>query len=256
MKQASTARPIALILVMISMASVQVLAPWGLSAASATTSPVIDSYVQVNSVVVNSDRSITVKYRLKKSVRSQVNLALQWKYPAAARNSASYSRTSITGAAGNRTVRLAATRATPMVVRVQFSIARPNEQKDILRLVTPGKRTTGKTISRAEATGTAIAFNAPGVVLTYVPQSRVIRAVGAAVLGWTLWQDVRMANGAALRGCPRVVAGNYVQHITWTEQKGEYAVFKLRTRMWAKTVDFKRGARPFCDLTYAVGQYR
>ncbi|ROR95853.1 hypothetical protein EDD28_0416 [Salana multivorans] len=240
---------------LVSLVLAAVVVPAALVPASAA-SPVLDTYISVTSVKVNGNRSITVAFNVKRDIPSQVGITVSWKYANASRSNASHGLTSITGKAGPRTVTLSPPPASPMLVRVVFALARPSESLERHVLIDPGMRTTTTVVSPGLAAANAVAQHIPGAILTFAPQGRAVRFVGALVLGWSVFSDVRTTLTGRTNACPKMEKGQVVQTTTWvTSAGGLGAQYNVRTKVWKDAVSRDRGVRPLCDVSYVAASW-
>jgi len=117
-------------------------------------------------------------------------------------------------------------------------------------LMAPAAHTTKKTVSAAEAVGTAVVMHVPGIILTFAPQSRWIKAVGATVLGWSVFKDVKSSlTGASSKKCPKLAKGQVITTKSWFTQSGNKVRHHTTTKVWTNTSNYKKGNTPACTVS-------
>jgi len=234
-------------------------APTTLRAEASST--IIDSYIDVTSVVLNSDRTITVDFDVKRAIPSSgpMSFRLCWMYASAARNSSERSSKNLVGlAAGSYTRTLTGVPATIMTLRVMFKLTLPsvNEDRTSIRLVSPGLQTHSHLVSSAEAAGNALVKNLFGAYLTFAPQGRAVRFAGALLWGWQVFSDVKESQTGVTDTCPHLTAGQYMILTEWRTTNALDVQYRVRARVWSSKPSYSAGDSPLCNVSWIAATYR
>lgn len=227
------------------------------AASAAGTTTLIDSYVTVNAVTVNTDRSISVTYTKKKTVPSQANLKVAWYLPKAARDSTAHQAKYISGGAGKETVKFTGVPAQVMPVRVAFTLNLPqnNEEEDFYRLVAPGSTTNTITVTPQLLAANVIGSKVPALVLSFAPSSRVLKVVGRAALGWGIYTSFTDAFDLGAKGCPAMKVDQVIQQTSSTRLSGDTVKANLNTKIWVNDAAKKAGKAPLCNVDSTLASY-
>lgn len=227
------------------------------AASAAGSAPIIDGYVTVNAVTVNSDRSVSVTYTKKKAVPSQAGLKVAWYLPKATRDSAAHQAKAVSGGKGKVTVKFTGVPQKIMPVRVAFTLNLPqnNEERNFYRLVAPGSHTNTITVNKKLLTANVIASQVPGVALSFIPQTRIIKIVGYAAMGWGIYSAFADAFDLNKKGCPAMKVGQVIQQTSSTSLSGATVKANLNTKIWTNATAKKQGKKPLCNATVTLASY-
>ncbi|WBL19818.1 hypothetical protein [Citricoccus sp. NR2] len=134
------------------------------------------------------------------------------------------------------------------MVNLEITGVRGVKTLSYTRLVKPGTFTNTRTVSGAEAVAGAISVHVPGAVLTFVPQTRIIRFAGAALLGWTVASEVKSALTGSGGKCPKLSKGQVIRSsVTWS-QRGESVSTARTFQVWHSAKDRNAGKAAACTV--------
>lgn len=243
-------RRLAVLLAMVLAFSVVHVAP----AFSAST--VIDQYIEVVSVTVNSSGTIAVTYKVKQTIPSYVDIKLGWYYPTAYRITARQNGTTITGGPRTSTYSMAVGKKT-LAARVEFSLLTGgggsvySESKTYYRAVAPPTSTDIRTITASEATANVFAPRMASLLATFYPASKVLKVAGAVSLGWSLADGIT-ANVIEPSNCPQLQKGQSHRFDSWWVLNGNTLSQRVQHRVWPTDAARLSGAAPLCNSTYTA----
>ena len=240
--------------VIVSLALVVTLGSLPASAAS----PTIDSFIKVTSVTPTGKDQIVVKLTIKRTLPKQVGLDVSWRLAKAARSNAAYSRKAVYGSKGaKKTYTLTKVNGRITPVRVVFNLAatRSGEQKNYYRRTGPTSHTAAYTVSAKRAVANSLAMAAPGAVLTFAPQGRVIKIAGATLLGWTIFSDVKASVSGKSNSCPKLKKGQYVVQTTRYGLSGSKIKVTANTKMWSSKSAYSAKRKTLCNVSYTLATF-
>lgn len=220
-------------------------------------STTIDSFVAVNSVTVNRDRSVSVNYTKKRTVPAQANLSVAWYYPVASRDSSAHQVRYVSGKPGKVSVKFTGVPTKVMPVRISFKLSLPGllEEKQYFRLIAPAAKTYTTTVTSALLAANVIAAQIPGVALMILPQTRVLKVAGWAFEGWSVYSAFRDAFSLGSKGCPAMKVGQIIQRTGTTSLSGGMVNVNLNLKVWANATVKNQGKPPLCNVTFTVARY-
>ena len=246
-------KPLA-VLVAISLVPVQ-----GLAAEAST--PTLDSFLTVKSVTYKRAKGqprAVVKIKVKRDIPHLATFRVYWKYSLDERDERKWDLRHIKGHKGTRTYSLKIHK-TAQVARivVDLSVQQNYERKVKYRLINPRTHYRRFTVSKKLAVANALAMHVPGVVLTVVPETRVIKVVGATILSWTVFKDVKdSVKGKSSKRCPKLRAGLFVEQKSWYSHSGKTTYINSRTKMWTSKKAFQKQKPALCNVSGRVAAYQ
>lgn len=216
----------------------------GISPATPADAAWIGNLTNITSVVAEpSKKRIRISYENSREIPSQVGISAETGY-AASKRAGSLGRASLSRAKGKHTSYVS-TGNFAQVVSVDITIPRVGT-RTYYRMVTPSRAKSKRVVSSLEAITSAIAPYVAGTVLTYIPQSRLIKVAGATVLGWAIFSDVKASLTASGNTCPKLKVGQVVLTETWFTQSGKSVRQNLKIKMWHNSTDYAKGKASIC----------
>lgn len=222
----------------------------GSYAKAASSTYYMDQYLSISQVAQLSDGRIRVNYQILQSVPTGLSFTIGYEFPSAYRTTSMDCVYSAGTKAGSYVIYLS--KPLPCIatltVRAKMTIMYDtySETKALYSWFNAptGVTITYHTITAAEAVGAVIVSNAPGVILTFVPQTRIIKIVGAAVLSWSVFNNLATSLNLS-SAMPLPVVGQYLKTYTW------YANNKLmeRVQVWTNKAAYDHGDYPISDST-------
>lgn len=217
----------------------------GISPATPADAAWIGNLTNITSVVAEpSAKRIRITYENSREIPSQVGISATTGYGASKR-AGSLGYASLSRAKGKHTSYVS-TGNFAQVVSVDIRIPRVGTST-YYRLMTPSRTTSKRVVSSLEAMTAAISPYVAGTVLTYVPQTRLIKVAGATVLGWSIFSDVKASLTASGNTCPKLKVGQVVHSEIWYTQSGKSVRQNLKFKMWHNSSDYAKGKTPICS---------
>ncbi|MED3909498.1 hypothetical protein P4597_09850 [Peribacillus simplex] len=228
-------------LVFIFMLVVSILMPT--TNAEASTA-VIDQNLKITSVKRNSDGSIKVNYTVKKKAIAGLSIGYEW--PTHYRVSSSYnSYKGINKSKGNHSLTLPKPKINLIgrqLVKIKLS-GRYTEKKSYTYVFNRPSTVKYKThkITKAEAAASfTINDVVPGLALTYLPQTKVIKVAGGAYSSWNTYNGYKSSMNMS-KSFPKPVAGHYYKI---KEYYSSNAKFNVYTEVYTSYESYKKGVKP------------
>lgn len=88
-------------------------------------------------------------------------------------------------------------------------------------------------------------YTIPGAVLTYAPQTKIIKVAGGAFFAWSNYMGITGSLNLS-KGFPMPVKGQYHEITTYYNEKG----LNIRTKIWTNKESYNKKVKPIYDGTY------
>ena len=223
---------------------------------ASAASTILDQYIEVVSVTVNSSGTIAVTYKVKQTIPSYLDIKLGWYYPTAYRNTTRQNGTTITGSPRTSTYSMAVGKRT-MAARVEFSLLAGggggtfSETKTYYRAVAPPTSTDTHIVTASEAAANVVAPRLASVLAWFYPGSKLLKVAGAVSLGWSLFDGIT-ANVIEPSNCPPLQTGQSHRWDSSWVLNGNTLSQRVQHRVWPTDAARLSGTAPMCNTTYTA----
>ncbi|PFP33172.1 hypothetical protein COK03_26725 [Priestia megaterium] len=208
------------------------------------SSAVIDQNLKITSVKRNSDGSIKVNYTVKKKAIDGLSIGYEW--PSQYRMSSSYNYyKGINKNKGEHSLTLPKPKLNLIgrqLVEIKLN-GRYTEKKNYTYVFNRPSTVKYKThkVTKAEAAASfTISDVVPGIALTYLPQTKVIKAAGGAYASWNTYSGYKSSMNMS-KSFPKPVAGHYYKI---KEYYSANAKFNVYTEVYTSYESYKKGVKP------------
>ncbi|MCL3838610.1 hypothetical protein [Aeromicrobium duanguangcaii] len=195
-----------------------------------------------------TNKRFVVKYKNKENLHEALRLKVSV-YPSATRRGGTVTGAKyLSGKKGSHTTHIPMkTRAGVYEVFIENPAARGQIQKSFFRLLSPGKKTTTKVVTAAEASANAAVLTAVAATLQF-SKAKTVKWLGGVVLGWQALAGMKTALSGSKNTCPKLAKGQYIRTTSWWSRDGKKATSHAEVRVWHKKTHYTNGKAPVCTV--------
>lgn len=255
-KRSKTRRLYAALIVVLLAFSGAVLSPAGKASAA---DQILSQYIDVGSIghETVSSTSFRVKYFLLKDIPATDFISVSWGYSSATRDPARKDTQWLHGKKGDLvSITLKGVPAgVIMPVRAVAAINLPSVYESVSAFHAMGPSSWGwstRVVTPAEAVANAVAVHVPGAIMTFVPQTRAVKIVGAAILSWSIFSDIQQTITGDFGTCPKLATSQYIITTTYMVLEGDTIDYRAIHRVYTSQYAYGAGEAPLCDVNSTI----